>query len=126
MVGTVKMLVMRHCSTSAQTAAGVEAVAGWKHGLGGAGDLDELVDSGAVRQGRHDKGGVPVPRAGHEVAEVVGDDKGHLAVGEHGGLGPAGGAGGEEEPAGVVVLDVGDRRGLAVVPGDQGVVVVRK
>ena len=65
----------------------------------------ELVDAGAVRQRRHDQRGIGRGGAGHQVAEVVGDDEGHLAVGQHRGLRPAGRARGEEEPAGVVALD---------------------
>ena len=38
---------------------------------------------------------------------MIGDDKGHLAVGQHRRLGAARGARGEEEPAGIVILDRG-------------------
>jgi len=36
---------------------------------------------------------------------MIGDDKAHLAMGQHRGLGAASGARGEEEPAGIVMLD---------------------
>ena len=67
--------------------------------------LCELVDAGAVRQRRNYQRGIGVGRARHQVAQVVRHHERHLPVGEHGGLGSPGGAGGEEEPARIVVLD---------------------
>ena len=99
----------------------VEALGGHQHGLHAAGDLGELVDAGAVRERRDDERGVGRGEARHQVAEVVDDDEGHLAVGQHRGLRPAGGAGGEEEPAGVVALDRHLGGGLAHVLGDERV-----
>ena len=45
-------------------------------------------------------------RAGEKVADVVRQDEGHLPVRQDGGLRAPGRAGGEEEPAGIVVLDI--------------------
>ena len=69
--------------------------------------LHQLMHAGAMRQRRHHQRGVLFGGAGHQVGEMVGDDKGHLAVGQHRRLGASRGAGGEEEPAGVVVVDRG-------------------
>src|SRR5215208_3333041 len=73
----------------------VEAVAGQKHGLGATRDLRELMDAGPVREWRHHERGVAMR-----------------------------GAGGEEEPARIVVLDIRDRRGLAIVDAEKGVVIL--
>ena len=67
--------------------------------------LHELVHAGAMRQRRDHQRGVGLRRARHQVGEMICHHKGHLAVGEHRRLGAAGGAGGEEEPAGIVVID---------------------
>ena len=77
----------------------VEALGRQQHGRRAARDLRQLVDARAVRQRRHHQRGVALGRAGHQVGEMVGDDEGHLAMGQHRRLGAAGGAGGEEEPA---------------------------
>ena len=69
--------------------------------------LHQLVHAGAMRQRRHHQRGVLLGGAGHQVGKMVGDDKGHLAVGQHRRLGTARGAGGEEEPAGIVIVDRG-------------------
>ena len=69
--------------------------------------LHELVHAGAVRQRRDHQRGVALRRAGRQVGQMIGHHKGHLAMGEHRRLGTAGGAGGEEEPAGIVVVDRG-------------------
>ena len=68
-------------------------------------DLHELMHAGAVRQRRHHERGIALGGAGHQVGEMIGHHKGHLAVGEHRRLGAAGRARGEEEPAGIVVVD---------------------
>ena len=44
---------------------------------------------------------------------------------QHGRLWPAGGAGGEEEPARVVMLDIGHPGGLPQIGFDQGVIPIR-
>ena len=67
--------------------------------------LHELVHAGAMRQRRDHQRGIGLRRARHQVGEMICHHKGHLAVGEHRRLGAAGGAGGEEEPAGIVVID---------------------
>ena len=46
-------------------------------------------------------------RARRQVGEMIGDDEAHLAMGQHRRLGTSRGARGEEEPAGIVVLDRG-------------------
>jgi hypothetical protein len=56
-------------------------------------------------QRRDHQRSIRLRRAGHQVGEMICHHKGHLAVGENGCLGAAGGAGGEEEPAGIVVID---------------------
>ena len=80
----------------------------------------ELVDAGPVRQGGHDQGGVFLRRSRHEVAQVIVDDERHLAMRQHRRLGPARRARGEEEPAGIVMLDRRRRRLSALVLVDQG------
>ena len=77
-----------------------------------------------MREGGHDERGVPMRRAGHEIAEVVGDDERHLPVRQHRRLGPSRRPGGKEEPARVVVLDAGDGCRLAVMGRDQPVVIL--
>ena len=62
-------------------------------------------------------------RAGHQVAEMVRDHEGHLAMGEHGGLRAPGRAGGEEEPARIVVLHARHGNGLGHVVLHKRVVV---
>jgi hypothetical protein len=112
MVGTVNMLLMRQRdSTSAQTSAGSNF------------SLARPAARSARRARPAPAGGCrrrataarrPARRRhcrrclGHQVAQVVGDDEGHLPMRQHRRLGPAGGAGGEEEPAGIVAVD-GDR-----------------
>jgi hypothetical protein len=62
--------------------------------------------AGAMRQRRDDQGRVALRGGGHQVGQVIGHHKRHLAMGQHRRLGSARGARGEEEPAGIVVLDV--------------------
>ena len=107
MVGTVKMLLTRWRLDQPEGLVDIEALRGQQDGRHAARGLHELVHAGAVRQRRHHQRGVVLGGAGHQVGEVIGDDKGHLAVGQHRRLGTPGGAGGEEEPAGIVVLDRG-------------------
>ncbi len=85
----------------------VERVAGHQHAERAARDLGQGVDTGAVRERGGDERRVGLGRARHQVAQVVDHDEGHLAVGEHRRLGPAGGARGEEKPQRVVVVDRG-------------------
>ena len=69
--------------------------------------LHELVHAGAMRQRRDHQRGILLRGAGHEISEMVGHHEGHLAMGQHRRLGTPGGARGEEEPAGIVILDRG-------------------
>ncbi len=85
--------------------ADIETIRRQQDGRHAARGLHELMDARAMRQRRHHQRRVMLGGAGHEVAEVIGHHKGHLAMGQHRRLGAPGGAGGEEEPAGVVVLD---------------------
>ncbi|MNU08058.1 hypothetical protein D3C72_2539400 [compost metagenome] len=54
--------------------------------------LHQLVNTRAMRKRGNDDGGVARSGAGHQIAEMVGDDESHLAMGEHRRLGAAGGA----------------------------------
>ena len=119
MVGTVKMLLTRCALDQPECLVDVEALGRQQDGRHAARDLHQLVDAGAVRQRRDHQRGVVLRGAGHEVGEMVGDDKRHLAVGQHRRLGAAGGARGEEEPAGIVVLDRGIFNPGARVRGDR-------
>ena len=103
---------------------GVEPVAREQHGLDPARHLHELMDAGSVRERRQDQGGVPVGGARHQVAEVVRDHEGHLAVRQHRGLGTARRARREEEPAWIVVLDGRDRYAAARIAADEGIVIL--
>ena len=67
--------------------------------------LNELVDSGAMRQRRHDKRGIVLGRAGRKVCKVVGYDKRHLAMGQHRRLGSSGSTRSKKEPARIIVVD---------------------
>jgi hypothetical protein len=67
--------------------------------------LHELVHAGAVRERRDHQRGIRLRCARHQVGEMICHHKGHLAMGEHRRLGTPGGARGEEEPAGIVVID---------------------
>ena len=67
--------------------------------------LHELVDARAMRKRRDHQRGVILGGAGHEVGEVIGDHKGHLAVGQYRRFGSSCRARSEEEPAGIVVLN---------------------
>ena len=69
----------------------------------------ELMHAGAMRQRRDHQRGVLLGGAGHQIGEMVGHHKGHLAMGQHRRLGSACGARGEEEPAGIVIVDRGIR-----------------
>ena len=73
-----------------------------------------------MRQRRHHQRGVLLGGAGHQVGEMVGDHKGHLAMGQHRRLGTARGARGEEEPAGVVIVDRGIGKTLAGMRRNRG------
>ena len=88
----------------------VEALGRQQDGGRTARGLHQLMHAGAMRQRRDHQRGVLLGGARREVGEMVGDDKTHLAMGQHGGLGAACGARGEEEPAGIVVFDrdIGD------------------
>lgn len=78
----------------------------------------ELMHAGAMRKRRHHQRGILFGRAGDEIAKMVGDDEAHLAMGQHGRLGAPGRAGGEEEPAGIVMLDRGVLDLLATMARD--------
>ncbi len=67
--------------------------------------LHELMNARAMRQRCNHERGVVFGGAGHQVGEMICHHKSHLAVGQHRRLGAPGGAGGEEEPAGIVVFD---------------------
>lgn len=67
--------------------------------------------------------GIFGPRRGHQIAQVVGDHEGQLAMGEHGGLGFARSAGGEEEPRRVVALHGDGGWCRAAMAGDQRLIV---
>ena len=90
----------------------IEALRRQQDGRHAARGLHELMHAGAMRQRRHHQRGVIFRGAGHQVGQVIGHHKGHLAVGQHRGLGASRGARGEEEPAGIVVVDRGLRRSL--------------
>ena len=85
----------------------VQPLAGQQDRGGAAGDLRQRVDAGAVRQRRHHQRGILLRRRRHQVAQMVADDIIHLAMRQHAGLGPAGGAGGVEEPGRMVAVHVG-------------------
>lgn len=102
----------------------IESVARQEDRLGSARHLNKLVDAGAVRQRRHHEGGVLMGGARHQVAEVVRDHECHLPVRKHRSLRPASRPRREEEPAGVVVVNVCHPRGLSHVPCHQVVVAV--
>ena len=85
----------------------VESLRRQQDGRHAARGLHQLMHAGAMRQRRHHQRGIMLGGAGHQVGEMVGDHEGHLAMGQHRRLGAPGGAGGEEEPAGIVVLDGG-------------------
>ncbi len=81
--------------------------------------LHELMDARAMRQGCDHQRSVVLGGAGHEISKVICHHKGHLAVGQHRRLGTPGGARGEEEPAGIVVLDAGVIDAGARMRGDR-------
>jgi hypothetical protein len=54
--------------------------------------LHQLMHAGAMRQRRHHQRGVILGGARHQIGKVIGHHKGHLAMGQHRGLGAAGGA----------------------------------
>ena len=124
MVGTVNMLLTRHCATRPQGFRGIEFVAAEQNRFHAARDLRQLMDTGAVRQRRDDKRSIAMRGRGHQIAQVIGDDKAHLAVRQHRGFRPAGGSRGEEEPAWIVALDGSFRRALRVICGDERIVIV--
>jgi hypothetical protein len=76
-------------------------------------EMHQLVHARAMRQRRHHQRGIGLGGARHEIAEMVGDDETHLAMGQHGGLGTPGRARGEEEPAGIVMLDAASAAAMA-------------
>ena len=91
---------------------GVEARGRRQHGAGGARHLGQQMDAGAVRQRRHGQADVLLGRARHEIAQMIGDHEGHLPMRQHRRFRPPGGAGREEEPAGIVMLHIdAGRRG---------------
>ena len=120
----MNMLLTDHFSTSCQHFGGVEAVAAEQDSFGAACDLRQLMNAGTMRQRRNDERGVVLRRAGHQVAEMIGDDETHLAVRQHGGLRPPRRSRREEEPARIVAFDGCLRRALSVVPRYQRVVIV--
>ena len=83
----------------------IELLGRKQNGRHAARGLHELVNAGAMRQRRHHQRGIGLRGTRHQVGEMVGDDEGHLAMGQHGRLGTSGGARSEEEPAGIVVVD---------------------
>ena len=101
----------------------IEAVARQKDRLHRARHLHELMDPRPMRERRDHQRGIRMGRAGHQVAEMVRDHEGHLAMGEHGGLRAPGRAGGEEEPARIVVLHARHGNGLGHVVLHKRVVV---
>ena len=103
---------------------GVEPVSREEHGLDPARHLHELMDAGPMRERRQDEGGVPVGGARHQVAEVVRDHEGHLAVRQHRGLGTARRARRVEEPAWIVMLDGRGWYADAIVLRHQGIVIL--
>ena len=108
----MKRLLTRCCLDQPEGFRDVETLGRQQDGGDPARGLHQLMHARAMRERRHHQRGVLFRRARREIGEMVGDDKGHLAVGQHRRLGAAGGAGGEEEPAGIVMLDrdVRDRR----------------
>ena len=94
---------------------GVELVARHQDGGGAAGDIQQHVDAGAVRQRCDRDRTVALRRAWDQIGQVVGNDEGHLPVRQHRGLGPTGRAGGVEEPQRIVRADPGFVRTLAQV-----------
>ena len=57
-----------------------------------------------MRQRRQHERTIELGGAGHQITQMVGDHETHLPVGQNGGLGSPGRAGGEEQPAGAVRL----------------------
>ena len=101
----MKMLLTRWRLDQPERLVDIEALRWQQDGRHAARGLHELMHAGAMRQRRHHQRRVMLRGAGHQVGEMIGHDKGHLAVGQHRRLGAPGGARGEEEPAGIVVLD---------------------
>jgi hypothetical protein len=62
-----------------------------------------------MRQRRHHQRRIGFRGTRHQVGEMIGHHKGHLTMGQHRCLGAARGARGEEEPAGIVIIDRGIR-----------------
>ena len=87
----------------------VELLGRQQDGRHAARGLHQLMHAGAMRQRRHHQRGVRFRGARHQIGEMIGHHKGHLAMGQHRRLGTPRGARGEEEPAGIVVVDRGIR-----------------
>jgi hypothetical protein len=62
--------------------------------------------------------------AGHQIAQMIGDDESHLSVRQHGSLRAAGRARGEKEPAGIVVFDCGIRSNASLMFADYCLIIV--
>ena len=85
----------------------VQFVTGRQDAGSAPGDVDQRMDAGTVGQRSQDQRTRMLIQARHQVGDVVGDDKRHLAVGQHPGLGMARGARGVEKPQRVVVRHFG-------------------
>ena len=83
----------------------VEALGRQQDGRHAARGLHQLMHAGAMGQRRDHQRRVGLGRTGHQVAQMIGHHKGHLAMGQHCCLGSACRARGEEEPAGIVIVD---------------------
>ncbi len=82
------------------------------------------MNTGAVRQRRDAERGIRVGAAGHQVAEMVGDDEAHMAMRQHPRLRPPSGARGEEEPAGIIIFHIRHGRRRAAMRGEHGLVIL--
>ncbi len=87
----------------------LELVRGQQHGCRAARNVEQRVDSSAVRQRCHRDRAVVLVGARNEVGKVVGHDESHLPMGQHRRLRPTGRSRGVEVPERRVRIHVGHR-----------------